>query len=111
MGAPDLRRRFNLGLAFWLVMLAAAALFLASPLDPMNIAPGVAPAQKDLKAAIILLAPYLLVSGLGAGMGLAELASTFGEYPREAIASRWGQYLSWRHAIAAVWAVFIVKQC
>ena len=110
MGAPDLRRRFNLGLAFWLVMLAAAALFLASPLDPMNIAPGVVAAQKDLKAAIILLAPYLLVSGLGAGMGLAELASTFGEYPREAIATRWGQYLIWLNAIAAVGAFFVVKQ-
>ncbi len=109
-GGPDLRRRFHLGLTFWLALAGAAALFLASPLEQMNFQPGVVAAQKNLKAAIVLLAPYLLVTALGAGVGLAELASTFGEYPREAIATRWGQYLLWLNALAAVGAFFVVKQ-
>jgi hypothetical protein len=106
----DLRRRFNFGLAVWVALAALLALFLASPLDQTNLHPVILAFHKDLKAALVLLSPYLLVGALGAGVGLAELSSTFSEYPREAIATQWGQYLMWLNAIAAAGAFFIARQ-
>jgi hypothetical protein len=109
MGSPDLRRRFNVGLAVWVVVLGALGLFLAAPLENSNLHPGLIDLQQQAKAALVLLAPYGIVGVLGAGVGLAELTSTFGDYPREAIATRWGQYLVWLNALAAVGAFFIAR--
>lgn len=106
MPTPDLRRRFTFGLTSWVALATLLGIFLASPLEQINWPPLVA-LQANLKGALLLLSPYLLVGALGAGVGLAELSSTFSEYPREAIATKWGQYLMWLNAIAAVGAYFI----
>jgi hypothetical protein len=109
MQAPDLRRRFNLGLAFWIFLFGIIALFLAAPLGQSNLHPNIIEVQAQTKAALTLLAPYLLVGALGGGVGLAELSSTFNDYPRQAIATRWGQYLIWLNALAALGAYFIAR--
>ena len=107
--AADLRRRFNLGLAFGIVLLGALALFLALPLEGTRLHPLVIDFQSRLLDAIYLLAPFALVGALGAGVGLAELTSAFNEYPREAVASRWGQYLVGLNALAAVGAYLVAR--
>jgi hypothetical protein len=106
---PDLRRRFNLGLALLTVLLGGLALFLALPLEGTTLHPLIIDLQGRLLRAILLLAPFALVGGLGAGVGLAELTSAFNEYPREAIASRWGQYLVGLNALAAVGAYLVAR--
>jgi hypothetical protein len=65
--------------------------------------------QTQLREALVTLAPYLVVGTLGAAVGLAELSKTFSDYPREAIAARWGQYLIWLNAIAAMFAFFVAR--
>jgi hypothetical protein len=107
--APDLRRRFNLGLALIGVSVAVLALFLALPLEGANLHPALLDVQRRLRDAIVLLAPFAAVGALGAGVGLAELTSAFNEYPREAVASRWGQYLVGLNALAAVGAYLVAR--
>lgn len=107
--APDLRRRFNLGLAFAIVLLGGLAVFLALPLEGTTLHPVIIDFQRRLLDAIYLLAPFALVGALGAGVGLAELTSAFSEYPREAVASRWGQYLVGLNALAAVGAYLVAR--
>ncbi len=106
---PDLRRRFNVGMILWVIGAGAALIFLVTPLDGLNVHPVVRAAQTQAKAALVALAPYLMVGGLGAIVGLAELSKTFSDYPREAIAARWGQYLIWLNAIAAMFAFFVAR--
>jgi len=107
--AADLRRRFNVGLALAVVGLGALALFLALPLEGTSLHPLIIDFQGRLLDAIYLLAPFALVGALGAGVGLAELTSAFNEYPREAVASRWGQYLVGLNALAAVGAYLVAR--
>ena len=109
MESQDLRRRFNVGIAAWVVVAAAALIFLATPLTGTGAPDAVVAVQTQLRAALVSLAPYLVVGGLGAGVGLAELSKTFSDYPREAIAARWGQYLIWLNAIAAMFAYFVAR--
>ncbi|MGH2524137.1 MAG: hypothetical protein ACRDH2_16645, partial [Anaerolineales bacterium] len=109
MQAPDLRRRFNYGLALALLALVALGLFLAAPLDELNLHPVVVTVQAQLKAAFAQLWPFAAVAALGASVGLSELTSTFEDYPREAIATRWGQYLVWLNAVAATLAFAVAR--
>lgn len=109
METQDLRRRFNVGAVAWVVVLAAALIFLATPLTGVGAPEAVIAVQTQLRAALVSLAPYLVVGVLGAGVGLAELSKTFSDYPREAIAARWGQYLVWLNAIAAMFAYFVAR--
>jgi len=106
---PDLRRRFNFGLAFGVLLLAAAALFLVTPLEGTGASPLVLTVQTQAKKGLEALSPYLFVGLLGAVVGLAELSKTFSDYPREAIAARWGQYLIWLNAVAAMFAYFVAR--
>ena len=91
MTPPDLRRRFNFGLALWVLALGAAGLFLAAPLEGTGLSPIIVEIHAQARAAIDRFSPYLLVAALGMSVGLGELSSTFSDYPREAIATRWGQ--------------------
>jgi hypothetical protein len=109
METPDLRRRFNVGVAAWVIVGGALALFLATPLTGTGAPDALVTAQTQLRAALAALAPYLAVGALGAAVGLAELSKTFGDYPREAIAARWGQYLIWLNAVAAMFAFFVAR--
>jgi hypothetical protein len=109
MNGPDLRRRFDLGFVLLVFALALVALFLATPLETLNLAPIVPLLQTQGRLALLVLWPYATVAALGAGVGLAELSSTFDDYPRQAIATRWGQYLIWLNGISAVLAFAIAK--
>lgn len=73
MRSKDLRRRFNIGLGFWIFVVAAIGIFLSVPLDEANFHPVVAAVQHEVKSTLVRLAPYLVVGALGAGVGLAEL--------------------------------------
>ena len=105
----DLRRRFNFGTTLFVFLATVLALLLLTPLDGLNLHPSVIALQHQTKEAIILLSPYFLVAIAGAAVGLAELSSTFNDYPREAIATEWGQYLIWLNAVAAALAFFVAS--
>jgi hypothetical protein len=104
MESPNLRRRFNLGLALGLVGLFVLALFVLAPLEGLKLNPVILMVQERTEATLLQLGPFFFVAVLGAGVGLAELASTFSDYPRESIATRWGQYLIWLNGAAAMLA-------
>src|SRR5690349_16775532 len=100
----------------WLIVLlvivvGAIATFAALPLDTLAPKPidFILNVQKIVRDAISTLAPYLLVATLGAGVGLAELTSTFSDYAREALASQWGRLMLWVNGLSAVLAYLVVR--
>ena len=105
----DLRHRFNLGVTLVMIVIALGFLFLATPLDQLGLSAGAIQFQAKLREAIGSLSPFIAVALLGAAVGLAELTSTFEDYPREAIATQWGQYLIWLNGGTAVLAFFILR--
>lgn len=105
----DLRNRFNFWATFSLIAIATLAVLLAMPLDLINLNPVVLQLQTRTKDALGSLTPFIAVGTLGAAVGLAELTSTFEDYPREAIMTQWGQYLIWLNGGTAVLAFFIVR--
>lgn len=109
MKGADLRRRFNVWFALWVVAGGLVGLFLAVPLDNTGLHPFVITVQGQLRQALLLLSPFLMVGALGAAVGLAELTSTFTDYPREAIASQWGQILVWLNSSMAVLAYLVAR--
>lgn len=109
MNAPDLRKRFRIGFGLWVIIIAAVTLFVAVPFPAGSVAQWIIDVQAQARAGAELLAPLLMVAGLGAAVGLAELSSTFSDYPREAIATQWGQYTLWLNAGAAVLAYLVAR--
>jgi hypothetical protein len=109
MLSADLRRRFNLSLFVWGVLIAALAILVALPLKTMNVAPELLAVQEGVKAVTVFLIPYAAVGALGAAVGLSEVSSTFSDYPREAIVTRWGQYLIGLNALAAMVAYLLAR--
>ena len=105
----DLRNRFNFWATFSLIVIATLAVLLAMPLDLMNLNPVVLQLQTRIKDGLGSLTPFIAVGALGAAVGLAELTSTFEDYPREAIMTHWGQYLIWLNGGTAVLAFFITR--
>lgn len=69
-----------------LVLLAVPLVGLAALLT--GLSSGGPPA--DARAWLAEMTPYLLVILLGVSVGLAELASTFADYPIDAVVSAWG---------------------
>jgi hypothetical protein len=105
----DLRQRFNLGLALILLVAGVWALFLILPLDQLGLSSNMVQLQLKLRDMLSSLTPLMAVGALGALIGLAELTSTFEDYPREAIATQWGQYLIWLNSGTAILAFFIAR--
>ncbi|MEK7442456.1 MAG: hypothetical protein AABZ78_16775 [Chloroflexota bacterium] len=105
----DLRNRFNFWATFSLIVIATLAVLLAMPLDLMNLNPVILQLQTRIKDGLGSLTPFIAVGALGAAVGLAELTSTFEDYPREAIMTQWGQYLIWLNGGTAVLAFFITR--
>ena len=104
----DLRNRFNFWATFSLFFIITLAVLLALPLDLLNLDPLIIKLQTRVKETLGSLTPFIAVGALGAAVGLAELTSTFEDYPREAIVTQWGQYLIWLNGGTAVLAFFIV---
>ncbi len=112
MASPDLRRQYNFGMTATGglgLLIALAAVFIALPLKTMNVAPEWVAIQEGIKATVIFLIPYAAVGALGAAVGLSEVSSTFSDYPREAIVTRWGQYVMALNALAAVVAYLLAR--
>lgn len=87
----------------------AACLFLSIPPNVLGT-PAWAPAvQTELRAMLLVLSPYLGVALLGATVAMAELASTFPTYPREALRTRWSRILILVNVVAAILALIIAR--
>lgn len=109
--APDLRRRFNATASTWGflgVVVFVLIVFAALPLQEMGL-PQLLKMQAGLNAIVEFLIPYLAVGGLGAAVGVAEISSTFSDYPREALVTRWSQYLLWLNTLTAMLAYLLAR--
>lgn len=105
----DLSRRFKWGVSMWGFFGTVAfglAVFAALPLGDMGL-PNLLSVQTSLGAVVKFLIPYVAVGGLGAVVGMAEVTSTFSDYPREALVTRWAQYLLWLNTATAVLAYLL----
>ncbi len=91
------------------LMLLALIVFLIFPMETVLLQPWVPALQAQLRALIGLGWPYVAVALLGAVVGLAEIASTFPNYPREALVTRWAKNLVLINAIAAALALGIAQ--
>jgi hypothetical protein len=109
--APDLRRRFTLSASTWGFLgavLFALMVFAALPLQDMGL-PQLLSVQASFSAIVEFIIPYLAVGGLGVAVGVAEISSTFSDYPREALVTRWSQYLLWLNALTAMLAYLLAS--
>jgi hypothetical protein len=105
---PTSRPLFISRLNGWFVglvlLLLAVLVFLAVPLDS-DPTSWVAILQKKLSAG----GPYGIVALLGGIVGLAEISSTFPNYPREALRTRWARLLIVVNVVAAALAFWIAQ--
>jgi hypothetical protein len=105
---PTSRPLFISRLNGWFVglvlLLLAVLVFLAVPLDSDSTS-WVAILQKKLSAG----GPYGIVALLGGIVGLAEISSTFPNYPREALRTRWARLLIVVNVVAAALAFWIAQ--
>jgi hypothetical protein len=85
------------------------AAFLLLPTDTIVLPAWVPAVQAELRALLQLLLPYLGVALLGALVAVAELASTFATYPREALSTRWARILILVNVVAAGLALLIAR--
>lgn len=112
MASSPASSRFNFGLVVGglLVLLGGLAMiFIALPLQSMNVVPEALAAQAGVKAVVLYLIPYAAVGALGAAVGLSEVSSTFSDYPLKALGNRWGQYLIALNALAAMLAYLLAR--
>jgi hypothetical protein len=91
------------------LLLLALVVFLALPLDGLGVASWALTFQAQLRAALYAAGPFSVVALLGAVVGLAEIAATFPNYPREALGARWAQTLILVNALAAIFAFWVAR--
>jgi len=91
------------------LLLLAFAVFLAFPMETVSLQPWVPALQAQLRTVVGQGWPYVAVALLGAIVGLAEIVSTFPNYPREALRTRWAQNLVLVNAVAAPLALAVVQ--
>jgi hypothetical protein len=91
------------------LVILALVVFLALPLEQMSVQPWLPQFQAQLLAAFAQAGPYAVVILLGAIVGLAEITSTFPNYPREALRTNWARFLIVMNAAAAGLALGIVR--
>ncbi|HKZ83859.1 MAG TPA: hypothetical protein VJ793_09420 [Anaerolineae bacterium] len=107
---PDKAQR---GPGVWAVLavlvILALAVFLALPFEQMLVQPWLPQFQAQLRATFAQAGPYAVVVLLGAIVGLAEITSTFPNYPREALRTTWARFLIAVNAAAAGLAFSIVR--
>ena len=103
-------RRGQVGWIIVIVLfLLALVLFLAFPLETISVQPWVTAWQAQLRLALIQLGPFVLVALLGAVVGFSEIVATFANYPREALRTRWAQFLVLVNLTAAALAFWIAR--
>jgi hypothetical protein len=83
--------------------------FLAFPMETVSLQPWAPALQAQLRVLVSQGWPFAAVALLGAMVGLGEIASTFPNYPREALRTRWARNLILVNAIAAALAFGIAQ--
>jgi hypothetical protein len=105
---PTARSPFIQRLNIWIVLLVLLLLivlvFLVVPFADGSTS-WMAMLQKELRAS----GPYVIVALLGGIVGLAEISSTFPNYPREALRTRWARLLILVNVVAAALAFWIAR--
>ncbi len=109
LNAPLPRRSPGIWAGLVVLLLMAVAVFLTLPLANLAVQPWLAQWQRDLQNAFTQAGPLISVALLGAVVGLAEISSTFPNYPREALRTRWARILVLVNAVAAAAAYLIVS--
>ncbi len=91
------------------LLLLVLAVFLVSPSESFSSHPWVLALQTQLRTGVTWIGPYGIVMLIGGIVGLAEISSTFPNYPREALLTRWAQILILVNALAAALAFWIAR--
>ncbi len=91
------------------LLLLALGVFLIFPMESVALQPWVPALQARLRQSASEAGPVAAVALLGAIVGLAEITSTFPNYPREALRTRWARILVLINAVAAVLAFWIAR--
>ena len=110
---PAPRVKPGRGLNGWIALLILPPLiFLAFPViadDSSPVQPAVPALPEQPSAWLVQLAPYVVVMLLGVIVGLAEISSTFPNYPREALRTRWAKLLILINTLAAALAFWLAR--
>lgn len=107
--APKPNGALRAGLFFLVLVAIVACAFLLYPSD-LFMSPNWVPAvQSQLRAILTVISPYFGVALLGTVVAIAELASTFPTYPREALRTRWARILVLVNVVAAILALIIAR--
>ncbi len=101
---PQPRQGLSGWILFFVLLLVVLIVFLALPLEKCPL-PWVATLQIMLRAS----GPYGVVALLGGIVGLAEISSTFPNYPREALRTWWARLLIVVNILAAILAFWIAR--
>lgn len=107
--SPGLSRAARFGLVFIGIVLLILCTFLLFPSDTLTTPVWASVAHSELRAVLTIVAPYLGVALLGTVVAIAELASTFPTYPREALQTKWAQVLVLVNVVAAILALIIAR--
>ncbi len=91
------------------LLLLVLAVFLVFPSESFSSHPWVLALQTQLRTGVTWIGPYGIVMLIGGIVGLAEISSTFPNYPREALLTRWAQILILVNALAAALAFWIAR--
>ncbi|MCA9934088.1 MAG: hypothetical protein KC415_09205 [Anaerolineales bacterium] len=106
--APPVRR-ISLGWILLLMLVVLLFILLILPAEELALPDWYVLLQTQGQALGLMLAPFFAVGLLGAIVAVAELASTFQTYPREALSTRWAQILVFINVVAAALALIVVQ--
>jgi len=106
---PKMSFMTRLGIVLLAVVVVVGCLFLIFPSDRVMTPDWVPAFQSELRAALTIVSPYLGVALLSMVVAIAELASTFPTYPREALRTRWARILILVNVGAAFLALIIAR--
>ena len=104
-----LSRTTKITLTIILLLLLALSFFLLFPINALAAPAWLVIMQTQWRQFVTLLTPYGVVGLMGGIVALAELASTFQTYPREALRTRWAQILVLVNMSAAILALIIAQ--
>jgi hypothetical protein len=105
----EMGRGVKAALTIFLFLVSVLVVFLIFPLQTASL-PGWLPAlQGQLGIVLAILAPFAIVGLLGGMVAVAEIASTFHTYPREALRTRWAWILIVVNVLAAIIALLVAQ--
>ena len=105
----EVGRAAKVALGVFLFLLAILIVFLIFPLQTASLPEWVPALQAQLWVVMAVLAPFAIVGLLGGMVAVAEIASTFQTYPREALSTRWAWVLIVVNVLAALIALLVTQ--